>query len=137
MRLKQRLAAVDWRDGDEGPEDLLVFYHPETLREISALKKYLLRRKAKAPLDAVDGWIQMIALNRLTGHSPGFFSVYTMPPNQAVTVEVQRKINAKRGQTPPPRDVAKIICKKTKPIVGRLRKERNRSFGAGGPVQSY
>ena len=121
----ERLAAVDWRDGDEGPEDLLVFYHPATLREISALKKYLLRRKAEAPLDAVDGWIQMIALNRLTGHSPGFFSVYTMPPNQAVTVEVQRKINAKRGQTPPPRDVAKIICKKTKQLLGDCgKKER-------------
>src|SRR5277367_1886902 len=62
-----RLAAIDWRDGGECPEDLLVFYHPETLREISALKKYLLRRKAEAPLDGVDGWIQMIALNRLTG----------------------------------------------------------------------
>ena len=26
----------------------------------------------------------MVATNRLTGHSPGFFSVYTLPPNQAV-----------------------------------------------------
>jgi hypothetical protein len=116
--VEARLAAVDWLDSDESPEDLLVFYHPTTLREIGALKKYLLRRKAAAPLDAVDGWIEMIALNRLTGHSPGFFSVYTMPPNQAVTVQVQRKINAKRGQTPPPRNVARIICKKTKQLLG-------------------
>jgi hypothetical protein len=116
--VEARLAAVDWRDGDGGPEELLVFYHPATLREICALKKYLLRRKAQAPLDAVDGWIQMVALNRLTGHSPGFFSVYTMPPNQAVTVEVQRKINAKRGQTPPPRDVAGIIRKKSRQLLG-------------------
>jgi hypothetical protein len=116
--VEARLAAVDWRNSDESPEDLLVFYHPATLREIAALKKYLLRRKAAAPLDAVDGWIEMIALNRLTGHSPGFFSVYTMPPNQAVTVQVQRKINAKRGQTPPPRNVARIICKKTRHLLG-------------------
>jgi hypothetical protein len=116
--VEERLTAVDLRDGGEGPEDLLAFYHPETLREISALKKYLLRRKAQTPLDAVDGWIQMIALNRLTGHSPGFFSVYTMPPNQAVTVQMQRKINAKRAQTPPRRNVAKIICKKTKQLLG-------------------
>ena len=35
----------------------------------------------------------MIALNRLTGHSPGFFSVYTLPPNQAVSVKAQKRIN--------------------------------------------
>ena len=43
----------------------------------------------------------MVAINRLTGHSPGFFSVYTMPPNQAVSAVSQRKINAARGQMPP------------------------------------
>ncbi|HEY3861137.1 MAG TPA: DNA methyltransferase [Verrucomicrobiae bacterium] len=116
--VQERLATLDWRDADEPPEDLLVFYHPETLREICALKKYLLRRKAEKALDAVDGWIQMVALNRLTGHSPGFFSVYTMPPNQAVTVAVQRKINAKRNQTPPLRNVSAIICKKTRQLLG-------------------
>ena len=40
-------------------------------------------------------------LNRLTGHSAGFFSVYTMPPNQAVSIESQRKINTRRRQSPP------------------------------------
>ena len=48
--------------------------------------------------DPVDDWIRMVAINRLTGHSPGFFSVYTLPPNQAVAVESQGKINAKRDQ---------------------------------------
>jgi hypothetical protein len=116
--IEARLAAVDWSDGDPGPEDLLVFYHPETLQEICALKKHLLRRKTEARLDAVDRWIEMIALNRLTGHSPGFFSVYTMPPNQAVTVQVQRKINARRVQTPPRRHVAAIILKKSRQVLG-------------------
>ena len=50
----------------------------------------------------MDDWICLLALNRLTGHSPGFFSVYTLPPNQAVSVKSQRKINADRNQTPPP-----------------------------------
>jgi hypothetical protein len=113
-----RLATVDWRDSDEFPEDLLVFYHPETLREICALKKHLLRRSAESSLDSVDRWIRMISLNRLTGHSPGFFSVYTMPPNQAVTVQVQQKINARRGQTPPRRNVTEIIRKKTRQLLG-------------------
>jgi hypothetical protein len=59
----------------------------------------------------------MVALNRLTGHSPGFFSVYTLPPNQAVSVEAQVKINAKRSQTPPSRDVAKLILKKSRALI--------------------
>ena len=37
-------------------------------------------------MTAVDRWIRMVAVNRLTGHSTGFFSVYTLPPNQAVSV---------------------------------------------------
>jgi hypothetical protein len=117
-QVEARLAAVDWSDADPAPEDLLVFYHPETLHEICALKKHILRRTAEARLDAADRWIEMIALNRLTGHSPGFFSVYTMPPNQAVTVQVQRKINARRAQTPPRRHVAAIILKKTRQVLG-------------------
>ena len=52
-----------------------------------------------------------------TGHSPGFFSVYTLPPNQAVSVESQVKINAKRSQTPPPRDVARLILKKSRALL--------------------
>jgi len=128
--VQARLAEVDWADSDEFPEDLLVFYHPETLREICALKKHLLRRKARAPLDAVDGWIQMVALNRLTGHSPGFFSVYTMPPNQAVTVPVQRKINAKRGQTPPRRNVAAIIRKKSGQLLGDCGQKERQTLAA-------
>ena len=59
----------------------------------------------------------MVAVNRLTGHSSGFFSVYTLPPNQAVSVESQRKINEKRRQVPPFRDVAAIIAKKSKILL--------------------
>ena len=40
-----------------------------------------------------------------------------MPPNQAVTVQVQRKIHARRAQTPPRRHVAAIIRKKTKQLL--------------------
>ncbi len=131
--VEARLAKVDWSDGVSGPEDLLVFYHPETLREICALKKHLLRRKAEGQLDAVDRWIEMIALNRLTGHSPGFFSVYTMPPNQAVTVEVQRKINAKRAQTPSRRHVAAIIRKKSRQLLGDCGSKERASLAQAAP----
>ena len=111
--IRARLEKINFKDHDEFPEDLLVFYHPETLREIAALKKHLSRPN----LDAVDQWISLIALNRLTGHSPGFFSVYTLPPNQAVSVKSQRKINADRAQTPPRRDVVKLILKKSRILM--------------------
>ena len=109
-----RLGEIDFTDAEEAPEDLLVFYHPETLRQISALKKYLLTQRKKKKLDALDEWISAVALNRLTGHSPGFFSVYTLPPNQAVSAKSQRKINADRNQIPPEREVAKLILKKSR-----------------------
>ncbi len=113
-----RLKQIDFTDADECPNDLLTFYHPETLRAIGALKKYFRRRQKTNKLDPVDAWIEMVSLNRLTGHSPGFFSVYTLPPNQAVSVKSQLKINAKRNQTPPPRDVVKIILKKSRQLLG-------------------
>ncbi|HEX7862364.1 MAG TPA: DNA methyltransferase [Verrucomicrobiae bacterium] len=104
-------------------EDLLVFYHPETLREICSLRAYLLERAAENRLDAVDEWIRMVALNRLTGHSPGFFSVYTLPPNQAVSIKSQEKINRDRNQIPPRREVAKIILKKSKSLLADCAEE--------------
>ena len=113
-----RLSGINLCDPDEAPDDLLVFYHPETLRAIGSLKKYLRLRRKNGLLDPVDDWIEMVSLNRLTGHSPGFFSVYTLPPNQAVSVKSQQKINAKRNQTPPPRDVARLILKKSRQLLG-------------------
>ena len=47
-------------------------------------------------------------MNRLTGHSPGFFSVYTLPPNQAVSPEGQLRINQRLEQSPPYRNVREL-----------------------------
>src|ERR687883_675356 len=65
-----------WPSGND--RDLLVFYHPETLRKICALRDYLLDRQTRGCLDKTDAWIRMVTINRLTGHSPGFLSVYTL-----------------------------------------------------------
>jgi len=113
------LAGVDWGKSVDVPEDLLAFYHPETLRRLCVLRDYLLEN---APIenpkpDAALDWIRMVAINRLTGHSAGFFSVYSLPPNQAVSVERQIRINEKRNQTPPLRDVQSIILKKTRSLL--------------------
>jgi SAM-dependent methyltransferase len=116
-QITERLSEIDFTDFAEQPEELLVFYHAETLQEICALRKYLLRRQAEAALDFIDDWIWMVALNRLTGHSKGFFSVYTLPPNQAVSVKSQLKINETRGQTPPRRRVRQIIAHKSRQLL--------------------
>ncbi|MGJ0452339.1 MAG: DNA methyltransferase [Methylocystis sp.] len=115
--IEARLAAAPWGRGEVERDDLRAFYHSETLRQICALRAYLLAREHDRRLDAVDDWIRMVALNRLTGHSPGFFSVYTMPPNQAVSVKAQLKINARREQTPPRRDIAELIFKKSRALL--------------------
>lgn len=113
----ERLRTIRFDTAVELPESLLVFYHPATLREICALRHYLAARRSDGDFDAVDGWIQMVALNRLTGHSAGFFSVYTLPPNQAVSLDSQRKINLRLKQTPPHREVPRLILAKSASLL--------------------
>lgn len=113
------LESIPWTRPVSVREDLLVFYHPQTLSRLTNLRDFLLENVPiddPAP-DPVLDWIRMVAINRLTGHSPGFFSVYTLPPNQAVSVDAQRKINAKRSQSPEPRDISRIIMKKSKSLL--------------------
>ena len=118
--VRDRLAAIDLGRRVRAPRDLKVFFHADTLGEIAALRHYLLERERAGTLDALDRWIRMVTVNRLTGHSPGFLSVYTLPPNQATTVPNQRKINAARGQVPPRRDLRAIVLKKTRALLKDL-----------------
>jgi hypothetical protein len=136
--IAHRMSAIPLDDPADMPEDLLVFYHPETLRGISSLKHYIVRRRKAGTLDLLDEWIELVALNRLTGHSNGFFSVYTLPPNQAVSVTSQRKINEKRKQTPPPRDIRKIILKKSRQLLGDITPEVRQALArAAAKAQLY
>jgi DNA modification methylase len=112
-----RLKDIDLEENTSLPEDLLVFYHPKTLTEILSLRAYLLKKEQENQLDHTDRWIRMVALNRLTGHSPGFFSVYTMPPNQAVSIKSQQRINSRRQQTPPYRNISELILRKTRQLL--------------------
>lgn len=122
VEIQERLQSIDLQKPQEIWDDLLVFYHPETLRSITNLREYLLKKEKYGEIDRVDAWIRMVATNRLTGHSRGFFSVYTLPPNQAVSVDSQRKINEKRSQTPPWRDVKAIILRKSRSLLRKLKR---------------
>jgi hypothetical protein len=113
-----RLEAIPWQTFTETRHgELTTFFHPETLAQIEGLRQWLLERQEAGRLDPVDKWIRMIALNRLTGHSSGFFSVYTLPPNQAVSLERQRIINRRRNQVPPRRDVPPLIARKSRSLL--------------------
>jgi hypothetical protein len=121
----RRLTSIDLNGKSDVPGELLVFYHRDTLQEIVNLRRYLLNQEV---LDRVDAWIRMVAMNRLTGHSSGFFSVYTMPPNQAVSAGRQAEINRKRGQVPPKRDIRPIILKKTRSLLANLSSDDRRGL---------
>ena len=108
----RRLAEIDFANTDQTPEDLLVFYHPDTLREICALRQHLSRQ-----LDSIDQWIRMVALNRLVGHAPGYFSVCSVAPNQTVSVQQQMELNEKRCQIPIRKHVTAIIARKTAALL--------------------
>lgn len=115
--IADRLQSVPTRYDIDADDELTVFFHPETLARIRTLRAWLMERASNNELDDIDRWIRMVSLNRLTGHSPGFFSVYTLPPNQATSIAAQRKINCKRDQSPPLRDVDAIILKKSRVLL--------------------
>jgi hypothetical protein len=115
--IAERLREIDWKYAGALQSDLLVFFHERTLAEIHALREWFFSREAGGEFDPVDDWLRMTAISRLTGHSSGFFSVYTLPPNQAVSIEAQRKINRSRDQSPPERDVATILLRKSRNLL--------------------
>ena len=93
--------------------ELLVFFHENTLQEIYGWRTYFQRKC----LDSVDAWLQMVACSRLTGHSAGFFSVFTLPPNLATSIVAQQKINKKRNQVPEYRNTKELILRKSKHLL--------------------
>jgi len=105
-----------------------MFYHSQTEAEICSLKRYLKLKEEAGEEDYVDVWIRMVATNRLTGHSKGFFSVYTLPPNQAVSPENQKRINEKRNQKPDYRNTKELILKKSKQLTSGLSERQKKDL---------
>lgn len=107
----------DRSNGNVLLDDLLAFYHPITLAQLIVIKSWFSDRSSDGTIDDTDNWIRMVCINRLTGHSSGFFSVRTMPPNQAVSAKSQRQINNRNRQQPEPREVSKIVTKKSRSLL--------------------
>ena len=112
--------------------DLSMFYEYETLKEINDLRNYFIKKKLSS-YDNVDHWIKMVATNRLTGHSKGFFSVYTLPPNQAASAKRQIQINLKRNQVPEYKDTKEIIIKKSKQLLRNVSDQQIKNLAKARP----
>ena len=113
-----RLRNIDWWLPECQPksdDEMLVFYHPKTLHQIYSLQSHFRGRT----LDKTDAWIRMIATNRLSGHSSGFFSVRTMPPNQAVSIDRQKILNERNNLQPEPKNLPNLILKKTNSLLSQ------------------
>jgi hypothetical protein len=134
--VEERLSAIPL-DSDGAEIDLSMFYHPKTEQELVALRTYLLSKKAHGTGDAIDRWIAMVATNRLTGHSSGFFSVYTLPPNQAVSQESQKRINKKRNQEPEYRDTHRLILRKTKSLLSGISPAEKSNLNHAGSTARF
>jgi len=115
--IEERLKQINFNEKLKAEIDLSMFYHQDTEAEIVSLKNYLIEISKSGKADNIDRWIRMVATNRLTGHSKNFFSVYTLPPNQALSPDRQKKINKERNQKPGYKDVKKIILKKTSDLT--------------------
>ena len=115
--LENRIREISTDKKSKADIDLSMFFEKQTLSEILSLKNYLAKRLKSREEDHVDSWIRMVATNRLTGHSKGFFSVYTLPPNQAMSAERQKKVNKAREQKPEYRDTQKLILKKSRILM--------------------
>ena len=115
--LEQYLTQILLEPSLKSDIDLSMFYESQTLGELVSLQKFLLEKEAQKNLNPLDDWIRMVATNRLTGHSKGFFSVYSLPPNQAVSPQRQIKINETYQQQPEYRDVKQLILKKTQSLI--------------------
>jgi len=122
--IEKRLAEIKIDYSCKADINISMFYENKTEAEIISLKNYLTDKKNKGSEDETDKWIRMVATNRLTGHSKGYFSVYTLPPNQAITPERQIKINQKLNQKPEYRNVKQIILKKSKSLLRNLTSEQ-------------
>lgn len=131
--IAERLEEIPMYGDMRAEIDLSMFFHSRTESELMSMRRYLSDRRNTGQEDGVDRFIRMIATNRLTGHSAGFFSVYTLPPNQAATPESQIRINSKRDQVPEYKDVKGIIMRKSQRLLKGVddRVRENLRFSVG------
>lgn len=108
--LPKVLEEIEGLDLDSGrvpepPADIRPFYHPRTWQEV-----WRLRQHAKSPT------LTAVALGKLHGHSPGFFSTTTF---NVISVHGASlvKSSKKHGTKPEYRDVKQLLARAAKKFV--------------------
>jgi DNA modification methylase len=126
--LSTKLDNIHFDKNKKADIDISMFYHKDTEGELVSLREYILNKEKTGQLTNTDKWIRMVATNRLTGHSKGFFSVWTMPPNQAVLPNRQIKINQKMQQQPEYRNVRELIKRKTTSLIKNISSQQKQTL---------
>lgn len=111
--IEERIEEIDFKK-KEFKNDFPMFFHKKTWNELQNWKFYFFGKEKK---DYLDYWIMMVVLTRLVGHSNGFFSVRTMPPNISVTSNKQIILNQKHDLEPIYKNFKEIILKKSKSLL--------------------
>ena len=109
-----------------------MFYHPDTEQEILGLRAVSDRAMGpgmRRPYRCMDQDDRHQPSDRTFS---GFFSVYTLPPNQAVSADSQQRINKKRSQVPPYRDTHELIAKKTRTLIRTITPDQRKSLYSAG-----
>ncbi len=104
---------------EETETSLAMFFHEKNERELLGLRSFFEKN-----LTPTDEWIRMIATARLAGHSKGYFSIYTLPPNQSVSIAKQMRINEMKKQKPVYKDIKNIIIEKSKNLFRNVSEEQ-------------
>lgn len=135
--IKQRINEIEYDITKKADIDVSMFYHPGTEAEIVSLRDYLIQKNDSGTEDMIDRWIRMVATNKLTGHSEHFFSVYTLPPNQACSQAKQIEFNKKNGKVPTYKNTKQIIMKKSHELQKDITSEMRKKLYAIGESALY
>lgn len=106
----EQIDAFDLAESDAPPipDELAPFYHPETWIQLWNLRESI-----------PDAAVTALALGRMHGHSPGFFSAFTFNVVSLPSHRV-RALNEKHGTVPEPRDVKAILRKAAERFIPEL-----------------
>lgn len=135
--ISKRIDEIEYDITKKADIDVSMFYHRDTEAEIVSLRDYLIQKNDSGTEDMIDRWIRMVATNKLTGHSEHFFSVYTLPPNQACSQAKQIEFNKKNGKVPTYKNTKQIIMKKSYELQKDMTSEMRKKLYAIGESALY
>lgn len=93
-------------------EGLGHYFHRDVIRFLIALKEVLVGTDA-----VTTAVVQMLVCITMTGHSPGYLSVRTMPPNQQIPPDRQQKLNEKAHLVPIQKNIVELLWQRFQRLI--------------------